>query len=305
MQSLPHYLTQKDVDTRLQSIIISLATASKYINAEIRMKNTEKNRDANATGDTQSTLDLIADDIIQLHLTQTNIVKAIASEEQEGVVVNNDATEDFFVAYDPYDGGSVGDANITFGSIFGIWSEDPMGHTAGEHLVASCYTLYGPRVTFVIASGENAIALFELNEVGEFLLVRDDFSIAPEAKHFAPGNLKATTTNAQYRTIVDEWISASKKLRYSGALVTDINHILIKGDGIFTYPADEDYPTGRLRLLYEGVPLGFLLTCAGGSATDQTDTSLSEIPVTDYHQRTSLALGSKNEVSSVASKLSK
>lgn len=299
MITLEYYLEQKSVSENLQKIILSLARASKYVNAEIRMKDTEKNEGANATGDIQSTLDIESDKIIEFHLKNTNLVKTIASEEREELVINEKSNDSYFVAYDPYDGGSVGDVNITFGSIFGIWSDDPIGKNAGNNLIASCYTLYGPKVTFLFALNSKIIALFELNEVGDFILIKNNFKISKDIKIFAPGNLKATLDSKAYEKILHNWISSGKKLRYSGALVTDINHILLKGNGIFTYPSDKNNPNGRLRLLYEGIPLGYILKCAGGSAMTELGVSLFDIKVKNHHQTASFILGSSDEVKNV------
>ncbi len=301
MITLEGYLEKKSINQDLQKIITSLARASKYVNAEIRMKDTEKCEGENASGDIQSPLDIESDKIIHEHLIKSNLVKTIASEEKPNLAINSNSTKDYFVAYDPYDGGSVGDVNITFGSIFGIWSNDPMGENIGKNLVASCYTLYGPRVTFVFAINDNTVALFELNEVGDFLFVRDKFKVDKDIKIFAPGNLKATIKSKAYKNILDIWITSGKKLRYSGALVTDINHILLKENGIFTYPSDEKNPNGRLRLLYEGAPLGYVLKCAGGYAKTENGISLFDLKVTNHHQTASFVLGSKNEVNNVVS----
>ena len=299
MITLETYLERKEINLDLIKIITSLARASKYVNAEIRMKDTEKCGDENVSGDVQSKLDIESDKIIHKHLKDTNIVKTIASEEKVNVAINSNSKKDYFIAYDPYDGGSVGDVNITFGSIFGIWSNNPFNKTAGSNLVASCYALYGPKVTFVFATNDDTVALFELNEVGDFLFIKDNFSIAKDIKTFSPGNLKATLDSKAYKNVLDSWISSGKKLRYTGALVTDINHILLKGNGIFTYPADKKNPNGRLRLLYEGIPLGYILKCAGGCAMTEEGVSLFDLKVTDYHQTASFVLGSKNEVNNV------
>ncbi len=299
MKTLETYLEEKNVDLDLQKIIISLSKASKYINAQIRMKDTEKCGDQNLSGDVQSNLDIESDKIIQNFLENTKIVKTIASEEKDEVLVNKKAKKDYFVAYDPYDGGSVGDVNITFGSIFGIWSSDPIGKSTGSNLVSACYALYGPKVTFVFALEKNTVALFELNEVGDFLFLKDNFKISKQAKTFAPGNLKAISESKAYKNVFNNWISSGKKLRYSGALVTDINHILLKENGIFTYPSDKNHPNGRLRLLYEGVPLGFILKCAKGKAYNEKGVSLFDLKVSDYHQRVSFVLGSSDEVKNV------
>ena len=296
MITLRNFLENNKTESSLREIIIAISKACKYVNAEIRMKDMDKCGDQNASGDTQSTLDVESDRIVEYHLEDTKLVKTIASEEKKDVVQHPNLDSEYFVAYDPYDGGSVGDANITFGSIFGIWNKNPLKDKLRNSMVAGCYALYGPKVTFMLAIDSENMAMFELNEVGDFILLRTEFNIKEDIEMFLPGNLKATLDSKNYKDAVDEWIANGKKLRYSGALVTDINHILIKGNGIFTYPSDSSHPNGRLRLLYEGAPLGYILECAGGVATDELGDNLIDKELKDYHQTSSFVLGSKNEV---------
>ncbi len=280
--------------TAAAPVITACADAARYINAAIRLRDTFKDGVANASGDTQSALDLTADRLLADHLRASGIVHTIASEERDDLLTIADARGDFFVAYDPYDGGSVGDVNITFGSIIGIWSRNPLADAAplDAHLVAACAVLYGPRVTLLLALPGNAPTLYELDEVGTFVRVRTDLRIAPDARTFAPGNLRATRDLPQYATLVQHWIDSNLTLRYSGALVTDINHIVLKGNGIFTYPEDADHPHGRLRLLYEGAPLALVVESAGGSATTSDGTRILDIIAETTHQRTPLLFGS-------------
>ncbi len=298
MHTLEQYLSTHAVSHDLYKLITATATAGKYINAAIRLRDTYKDGKSNASGDTQSTLDTVADTLLVEHLRATGLVRTIASEERDACITVPDAQGAYCIAFDPYDGGSVGDANITFGSIVGLWERSPLGaRTIGTNLIASLALLYGPRVTLILALPNHAPALFEMDEVGTFLLVRKTLSIAPRARHIAPGNMRAAKEDVRYRTLLDTFLyEETLKLRYSGALVTDINHILLKGDGIFLYPADTHHPDGRLRLFYEGAPLAFLVECAGGSAMRQDGTRILDAPLHTPHQRTPLFFGSSNTI---------
>lgn len=298
MHTLSHVLrTQEEHCAR---IISAIADSARYINAAIRMRDTIKDGNDNASGDTQSALDITADTIFVDALRATECVRTIASEERTDYITVPTARADYCVAFDPYDGGSVGDANITFGSIIGIWDRMPTDVAVGTHLRAAVTVLYGPRVTLTVTIDGSAPQLFELDEVGTFLFVRTLPPLAATAQHFAPGNLRACTKNTAYKTFVDDCIAHGYKLRYSGALVTDINHILLKGDGVFTYPADAEHPDGRLRLFYEGAPLAALLEASGGAALTTDGARLLDTPLRTIHQRAPFFFGSRDTARAAA-----
>jgi len=116
------------------------------------------------------------------------------------------------------------------------------------------------------------------------------------AKNFAPGNLRAVKDNPKYKDLVDHWMMEGYTLRYSGGMVPDLNHILTKGQGVFTYPPyPPKYPEGKLRLLFECNPMSFLMEQAGGAASTGEGAVL-DVKVKDVHQRTPIFIGSKKEV---------
>ena len=116
------------------------------------------------------------------------------------------------------------------------------------------------------------------------------------AKHFAPGNLRAGNINKKYQALINSYMDKEYTLRYSGGMVPDINHMLAKGEGIFTYPANPPkYPEGKLRLLFECNPFSFLIEQAGG-ASSNGHKAIMDIKITSLHQRTPIYLGSKKEV---------
>lgn len=301
MITLLDFLKQKDCDPSMHAIVVQIAQAGTLIRDEIHITATKKDRLQNATGDTQSALDITTDKIIRKALERSDYVSTAASEEQDEIYHLEASKGKYFVAYDPYDGGSVGDTNISFGSIFGIWTKNPLNKKVGADLVAACYLLYGPRVIFVLSLRGSGTHFFELNNDKIFYLVKQDLVINKDAHHFAPGNLRASAIDKKYRTVIDHWLSSAYTLRYTGAFVTDVNHILLKGDGIFTYPAEDKYPTGRLRLLYECAPLTMIVQEAGGSGTTQYGNNILSEEITGHHQRTSIVIGSHEEVQKVCS----
>jgi len=296
MIPLSEFLQKQKCSDGTSSIIEHIAHAGILIRSEIHITATKKDQLQNATGDIQSALDLTTDRIIKEALTQCDYVTTAASEEQETCYTLKAKKGDYFVAYDPYDGGSVGDTNISFGSIFGIWEKNPLNGSVGKKLVAACYILYGPRVTFVVSLKGGGTHLFELDNDQNFHLVTRDMIITTDAHHFAPGNLRASLTDKKYRAVIDHWLSSAYTLRYTGAFVTDVNHILLKRDGIFVYPSEEKYPTGRLRLLYECAPLTLIIQEAGGHGCTQNGTNILNEMITNHHQRTTIIIGSSEEV---------
>lgn len=302
--SFNHFLRERGVENDVRSLLYHLARGVKYINFSIRAGNTGKITTENSSGEQQMALDVMADQLIMDELQKSELCSQIASEEQETCVRFEAPRGSFFVAYDPLDGSSLVNANLAIGSIFGIWeSPEVMGKPAGEGLIASCFAVYGPRITLTIALSGKGTHEFELNDVGEFILTRADIQVDPDTKYFAPGNLRACADNPKYNAVMQDWLTRQQKLRYSGGMVPDLNHILCKGQGIFTYPADNELPEGKLRLLFECAPMALVFEEAGGSALNQTGGRVLDTIIEDYHQRTPIFVGSKNEVERVVDML--
>jgi fructose-1,6-bisphosphatase I len=296
-QSFNHFLRERGADWDVRSLLYHIARSVKYINFSIRAGNTGGAGTENASGESQIAMDVLADNIIRSELEKSEIAKVIASEEQDESIEFESHRGNYFVAYDPLDGSSLVDANLAIGTIFGIWeSPDMIGHKAGDGMVAACYAVYGPRITLTIALKDKGCHEFELNDVGEFILTRADITIQDDTTYFAPGNLKVCSENPKYRAVMDRWLNKQSKLRYSGGMVPDLHHILSKGHGIFTYPSDKKLPNGKLRLLFEGAPFAFVFNEANGVGKNEEGNDILDTIVTDYHQNTTVFIGSKNEV---------
>ena len=146
---------------------------------------------------------------------------------------------------------------------------------------------------------DGEISEFTLNDVGEYHISQEKIAVADEAKIFAPGNLRAIVERPEYGQVLQYFLNNQRTLRYAGGMVPDINSIFMKGNGVFTYPSHSKYPSGKLRLLYECAPMAYLMTAAGGKAVTEKGEPILAITCDDLHQRTSIFLGSRNEVNSV------
>jgi len=285
---------------KLRHLINDLARAAKYISYAIKTTEAGLAGSVNMFGEEQVKLDVLSDRIIQEHLTENRLVATYACEEHENVIELSPEAP-YSVVFDPLDGSSLVDANLAIGSIFGIYEgKELIGRTPREQ-VAALYVLYGPRTLFVYTTG-SGVHEFLLNDVGEFILLREHLGIGDNAKNFSPGNLRGIDETDGYREIVESWMAQQMTLRYSGCLVADVHHIFSKGQGIFTFPASKKYPQGKLRHAFECGPFAFLAEQAGGAASDGSRDIL-DIPLTAVDQRCPLIIGSKNEVARVCALL--
>ena len=299
-QSFNYFLRERKVERDVRSLLYHIARSVKYINFSIRAGNTDKVATQNFFGEEQAAMDVLSDKIIARELEKSGLVKVVASEEQEACVEYEAHRGEYFVAYDPLDGSSLIDSNLAIGSIFGIWNtSDILGEAVGKNMVAACYAVYGPRITLVIAVKGKGTHEFELNDVGEFILTRADMKIKEHTRYFSPGNLLAYSEDPAYKKVTDFWLREQRKLRYSGGMVPDLNHILCKGEGIFAYPKDQKHTKGKLRLLFECAPFSFIFREAGGVGKNQKGQEILETIVEHYHQTTPIFIGSKQEVETV------
>lgn len=293
-----HLRNHSQADDDLRHLIVDISRACKYISYAIQTTEAGLSGSHNTFGEEQLQLDVLSDDIIREHLCESGTVSCYVSEEQPDVV-ELDENGKYSVVFDPLDGSSLVDANFSIGSIFGIYEgSDIIGRKPREQ-VAAFYVLYGPRTVLIYSLGNGkGVHEFILNDVGEFILLRDHLGIGDESKNYSPGNLRAITTNTGYKQAMQQWLDEEKTLRYSGCMVADIHHIFSKGQGIFTNVGggqDSTYPDGKLRHVFECGPFSYLMEEAGGAASDGTQAILDK-PITAVDQRTPLIIGSSEEV---------
>lgn len=249
----------------------------------------------NASGDVQLKLDIKSDYIIQEELAKVKSVKAVASEEKETVDILNDSGK-YLVGYDPLDGSSLVDTNLSVGSIFGIYEND----FSGENIKAAVYVVYGPRVELVIA--KDTVELYRLDKNSEFRFIQT-IHLQNKGKLNASGGTQAKWPS-YHKAMIDTLFAEGYRLRYSGGMVPDLHQILIKGGGIFSYPGTLDKPEGKLRMVFEVFPFAYIYEKAGGQAVDGQRRLLELVP-SDHHATTPCFFGSNYEINKVKDVYSK
>jgi len=198
----------------------------------------------------------------------------------------------FSVAYDPLDGSSLVDVNLAVGTIVGIYQGCELLQP-GRKMVGALYILYGPRVSMVYSVGKGVFE-FTMNHLMEYTLTREHIRMEPAGDIHLPGGLRKKYCDGDERFI--RYLEGKgSKLRYSGGFVPDINQVLIKGKGVFMYPALTDSPNGKLRMLFELNPMAFLIEQAGGSATNGHIPILDIVPES-LDQRSPIYIGCCEDV---------
>ena len=242
----------------------------------------------NTSGEEQLKLDVKSDYIIEQAFKDISIVKSLVSEEKEGVLELH-ADGKYTICYDPLDGSSLADVNLSVGSIFGIYE----GELKGENLVASAYVVYGPRIELMIATKDEKPLHYRANE-GLFDFI-SEVSLDEKGKLNAPGGTQQNWSN-DHKTYVDDLFAEGYRLRYSGGMVPDLHQILLKGGGIFSYPGTSDKPDGKLRQLFEVIPFAFMYEQAGGQAIDSNGLRLMELVPAHPHDTSPCFFGSNYEI---------
>jgi len=235
----------------------------------------------NPTGDRQLAADVYADELLEERLLDLAAVGTYASEERASAVGDGGALH---VACDPLDGSSNLKSNNGMGTIVAVYDE-PFP-APGDALVAAGYVLYGPITTMVTAVGGTVTE--SLLEDGERSVLNEDVTLPADPTVYGFGG-RAPDWTDEFRAYVDEVEADRLKLRYGGAMVADVNQVLTYG-GIFGYPMLADSPEGKLRLQFEGHPIGHVLETAGGACSDGTQSLLAKTPGA-LHERSPVFVG--------------
>jgi len=289
---LRKFLYDEGIDPDLRRLLHTISVAGKYISALLQAANRKAAGTSNASAEEQLEVDKQADVILHDMITALDYVHDYASEEQAKPVRTQHLKPKFSVSVDPLDGSSLIDVNLAVGTIVGVYPADELVDS-GRNMLAALYILYGPLTTLVYTTGKG-VHEFVLCPEGEFVLAQANIRLKDKGSIYSPGGLRTDWT-AEHRQYIDDLILTDYKLRYSGGLVPDFNQILIKGGGLFSYPALKNNPEGKLRLLFELYPLAFICEQAGGLATNGTEPILG-IQLNKLHQRAPIYIGSKYEV---------
>ncbi|MBD3618869.1 MAG: class 1 fructose-bisphosphatase [Chromatiales bacterium] len=269
----------------------------------------------NVQGEEQKKMDIITNEVFIEALENNGHVAALASEEMEDVynLAADKPRGHYMVTFDPLDGSSNMDVNVSVGTIFSILKapkgvENPSASDfmqPGTTQVAAGYCLYGPSSIMVITTGQG-VKMFTLDrDMGEFIMTRDDVKIPEDTKEFAINASNSRHWEAPVKRYIDECLAGKEgprgkdfNMRWVASMVAEVHRILTRG-GIFMYPIDEKTRAagkeGKLRLMYEANPMSFIVEQAGGASTTGRERIL-DIQPKELHQRVPVVLGSKNEV---------
>ena len=283
----------------LATVAVELSTLIR--NAESTAQLGAARGSANADGDAQKKLDVLADEMILSALSDCVGVAAYLSEERDDAVTLHDGG-DIIVASDPLDGSTNIDTNVSIGTIFSILPAAGGHLQPGRNQLASGIFVYGPQTTLLVTFGDGVLA-FQLAEDGLFHNMDWRVQIPPKTSEFSINASNSRHWTAPVSRYINDCLAGVAgprqrdfNMRWIGSLVADSWRIFRRG-GIFLYPADarKGYETGRLRLVYEASPMAMLVKQAVGRASDGQQDILDIIP-TSLHQRVPLVFGSANEV---------
>lgn len=266
---------------------------------------------SNSTGDVQKKLDVFSHDVMVNSLNHDGNVCVLGSEESDELIPMEDSAKKgkYVVLFDPLDGSSNIDANVSIGTIFSIFKRvTPVGTSGnlkdvlqpGYKQMAAGYVLYGSSTMFVYSTGYGVHGFTYDPSIGEFLLSHPNIKTPRKGKIYSinEGNWHSfddsTKRIVNYLREEDKATGRPYTTRYIGSLVADFHRNLLYG-GIYMYPGSKKAPNGKLRLLYENSPLAFIVEQAGGKATDGKVRILDIVP-TELHQRTPLYIGSPDDV---------
>ena len=319
--SLSRYLVEQQrmdghIPAELRLLLEVVARASKSISQSVNkgaLGDVMGGADSeNVQGEIQKKLDIIANEVLIEANEWGGHLAAMASEEMEGIYVvpNRYPQGEFLLLFDPLDGSSNIDVNVSIGTIFSVLKKpEGAGVSEQDFLQAGCkqvaagYCVYGPQTTLVLTVGDGVAMLTLDREQGSFVLTQENVRIPEDTKEFAINMSNMRHWDTPVKRYVDECLAGVEgargkdfNMRWVASMVADVHRILTRG-GVFLYPWDKREPNkpGKLRLMYEANPMAWLVEQAGGAATNGRERIL-DIKPTKLHERVSVILGSKNEV---------
>jgi fructose-1,6-bisphosphatase I len=319
--SLKQYLKNNAVNATLSDLIVETALTTKEIAGKIERASLEGALglagSENIQGEDQKKLDIITNDVMFDHLKTTELLAGMGSEEVDDPMEIPDEFDrgDYLIFFDPLDGSSNIDVNISVGTIFSI-IKNPKGTNKpekqdylsqkGTEQVCAGFVVYGPSTTLVLTTG-NGVAMFTLDRsVGEYTLTRDNVVIPEQTSEFAINMSNQRFWETPVQAYISDCLAGETgvlgkryNMRWVASMVAEVFRILTRG-GIFLYPVDERNKEigGKLRIMYEANPISMIIEQAGGASSTGRE-RIMEIQPNDLHQRVPVILGSKAEVEKV------
>ena len=293
MVYLRKYLEECECDPDLIALIRLISRQMDPIRKAF-LQNQMYEHSHNVSGDVQTQMDTWADQHLIRVVGESGLVKELASEEQAEIVRFTNSRRDYCMVMDPLDGSSLISTNLAVGTIVGIYEQGGVLQK-GSKLKAAFYTLFGPLTVLVVSVGKGVQSFAWDPDSEHYLLLKDKFSV-PEGTQYGSGGIRNEWIPAHLE-VIDYFDQNGFKTRYSGAFVADCHQLLIYG-GIYTYPALKKSQNGKLRLLFEVNPLGFIISQAGGRVSDGKRDLLNVQPDI-VHQKTPIYIGSKGIIEKI------
>ncbi|MCM2478942.1 class 1 fructose-bisphosphatase [Serpentinimonas maccroryi] len=271
----------------------------------------------NVQGETQKKLDVLSNEVFIQRTEWSGHLAGMASEEMDlpHQIPAQYPRGHYLLVFDPLDGSSNIDVNVSVGSIFSVLRAPQAVIDSGRDVVeadflqpgatqmAAGYALYGPTTMLILTVGRGVNGFTLDPNLGEFMLTHPDIKVPPDTQEFAINASNSRFWEAPVKRYVDECLAGKTgprgkdfNMRWIASMVAEAHRILMRG-GVFLYPRDTKDPSkpGRLRLLYEANPVGMIMEQAGGRASTGREPMMGVLP-TSLHQRIGLVFGSKNEV---------
>ncbi len=323
--SLTQYLVEQErqhgtIPSQLRLLIEVVARACKRISIAVNkgalgdvLGSAESE---NVQGEVQKKLDIIANEVLIEANEWGGHLAAMASEEMDSIhtVPHRYPQGEYLLLFDPLDGSSNIDVNVSIGTIFSVLKRRDNAAAVseadflqpGNQQVAAAYCVYGPQTTLVLTVGDGVVMFTLDREQGSWVLTGDALRIPADTAEFAINMSNLRHWAPPMRRYIDECLAGTEgprgknfNMRWIASMVADVHRILSRG-GVFLYPWDKREPgkAGKLRLMYEANPMAFLVEQAGGSATNG-HTRILDLQPGSLHERVSVVLGSRNEVERV------
>ena len=249
---------------------------------------------SNKSGDSVKKLDIVSNNILKKNLISEKEIKYIGSEEDDELILINKNGQ-YLLCFDPLDGSSNIDVNVTVGTIFALYKYDNNKIKNGHNIVMAGYCLYGGSTQLILSI--DTIDIYQLDKCSKiFNPIFKNWKIPYKGPYYSINESNKNIMNKNYMELVDKFIKDNYSARWIGSLVADAHRTLIKG-GFFAYPENKKNKNGKLRLLYEAYPMAYIFKFANGYSSNGVS-SILDIPFPEnIHQKTPLILSSKSEFS--------